>query len=66
MNEWAVNNSISMKIDDLIPYDSNPRYHSPEQILQVANSIKEFGWTMPVLIDEKKRDYSRSWENISR
>ena len=38
---------------DLIAYDSNPRTHSEEQIKQVANSIKEFGWTMPILVDEK-------------
>jgi ParB-like chromosome segregation protein Spo0J len=37
---------------DLIPYDSNPREHSEEQIQQVAKSIKEFGWTMPILVDE--------------
>ena len=51
-NEWAVKNTITKNIDDVVPYDSNPREHAPEQIEQVANSIKEFGWTMPILIDE--------------
>ena len=51
-NEWAVQNTITKNIDDVVPYDSNPREHAPEQIEQVANSIKEFGWTMPILIDE--------------
>jgi hypothetical protein len=51
-NEWAVQNTITKNIDDIVPYDSNPREHAPEQIEQVANSIKEFGWTMPILIDE--------------
>ena len=51
-NEWAVQNTITKNINDVIPYDSNPREHAPEQIEQVANSIKEFGWTMPILIDE--------------
>ena len=50
--EWAVNNTVTKNIQDLIEYDSNPREHAPEQIQQVAESIKEFGWTMPILIDE--------------
>lgn len=37
--------------DDLIPYASNSRTHSEEQILQIASSIKEFGFLNPVLID---------------
>jgi len=51
-SEWAVQNTITKNIDDIVPYDSNPREHAPEQIEQVANSIKEFGWTMPILVDE--------------
>lgn len=39
-------------IGDLIPYANNSRTHSDEQITQVASSIKEFGFTNPVLIDE--------------
>ena len=35
----------------LIPYARNSRTHSPEQVQQVANSIREFGFTNPVLID---------------
>lgn len=37
---------------DLIPYVNNSRTHSDEQITQVASSIKEFGFTNPILIDE--------------
>ena len=40
------------KVSDLIPYANNSRTHSEEQINQVASSIKEFGFTSPVLIDE--------------
>tara|TARA_R110000803_G_C11941595_1_gene316649 strand:+ start:68 stop:1246 length:1179 start_codon:yes stop_codon:yes gene_type:complete len=36
----------------LIPYVNNARTHSEQQIKQVAASIKEFGFTNPVLIDE--------------
>lgn len=40
------------KVSSLIPYVNNSRTHSDEQISQVASSIKEFGFTNPVLIDE--------------
>ena len=39
-------------INDLIPYANNTRTHSEEQINQIASSIKEFGFTNPVLIDK--------------
>jgi DNA modification methylase len=39
-------------INDLIPYVNNARVHSEEQILQIASSIKEFGFNNPVLIDK--------------
>lgn len=39
-------------ISTLVPYARNSRTHSPEQIKQIENSIREFGWTMPVLVDE--------------
>ena len=41
------------KVSDLIPYANNSRTHSDEQVNQVASSIKEFGFTNPVLIDEQ-------------
>ena len=39
-------------IEKLIPYVNNSRTHSDEQVAQVAASIKEFGFTNPVLIDD--------------
>jgi len=39
-------------IDKLIPYARNARTHSDEQIGQIAASIKEWGWTTPILVDE--------------
>lgn len=39
------------KVDDLIPYARNARTHSPEQVARIASSIKEFGWTNPILTD---------------
>ena len=38
-------------IGDLIPYVSNARTHSDEQVAQIAASIKEFGFNNPVLVD---------------
>jgi ClpP class serine protease len=45
-------NIESLKIKDLIPYAKNSRTHSAEQVSQIADSIKEFGWTNPVLVSE--------------
>lgn len=42
---------IKKNVNDLIPYARNSRTHSDEQVLQIASSIKEFGFTNPVLID---------------
>lgn len=38
-------------VTELIPYVKNSRTHSDEQIAQIAASIKEFGWTNPILVD---------------
>ncbi|MCA3171335.1 MAG: ParB N-terminal domain-containing protein, partial [Burkholderiales bacterium] len=39
-------------IEKLIPYARNSRTHSSEQVDQIAASIKEWGWTVPILVDE--------------
>jgi site-specific DNA-methyltransferase (adenine-specific) len=39
-------------VADLIPYAANSRTHSDAQVAQIAASIKEFGWTNPILIDD--------------
>ena len=39
------------QLNDLIPYANNPKIHPPEQIDQIANSINEWGFTIPLLID---------------
>jgi ParB family transcriptional regulator, chromosome partitioning protein len=44
---------IYRKTDDLIPYVSNSRTHSEAQVAQIAASIREFGFTNPILIDEE-------------
>lgn len=41
------------KLGDLKPYENNARTHSDEQVAQICASIREFGFTNPLLIDEK-------------
>ena len=52
MSQWAADSVKKRLVDDLIPYDRNPKIHPDSQIKQLANSIREWGWTMPILIDE--------------
>jgi hypothetical protein len=40
-----------VNIDALIPYVRNTRTHNDAQVAQIAASIKEFGWTNPILVD---------------
>jgi ParB-like nuclease domain len=43
------------RIARLMPYANNARTHTPAQITKIAASIREFGWTNPVLVDSKRR-----------
>ena len=45
----------SKPIDSLKPYPGNPRTHAKKQIRQIANSIKTFGFTNPVLMNAEDR-----------
>ena len=42
---------VEKSVETLIPYIKNSRTHSDAQIAQIAASIKEFGWTNPILVD---------------
>lgn len=42
-----------LPVASLVPYAANARTHPPEQIAQIAASIAEFGFTVPVLVDER-------------
>lgn len=44
---------VYKKVNELIPYINNSRTHSEEQVNQIVASINEFGFTNPLLIDEK-------------
>lgn len=41
----------SVKVDQLKPYENNPKEHPPEQIDRIAMSIQEYGFTVPVVVD---------------
>ena len=42
---------VYAELDTLIPYARNSRTHSDEQVAQIAASIREFGFTNPILVD---------------
>ncbi|XIA64763.1 ParB/Srx family N-terminal domain-containing protein [Bradyrhizobium sp. TZ2] len=50
MDGLAQTRTVEMwPVERLRPYERNSRRHSPEQIEQIAASIREWGWTMPIL-----------------
>ena len=49
---WPADKVERWPIAKLIPYARNARTHSPEQVDQIAASIREWGWTNPVLVAE--------------
>jgi DNA modification methylase len=50
--EWPADSVERWPIERLIPYAKNARTHSDAQVAQIAASMKEWGWTNPVLADE--------------
>ena len=51
MQEKPALKIVYRQVADLIPYARNARTHSDEQVTRIASSIKEFGFTNPILID---------------
>jgi len=49
---WPADQVSRRPISELMPSARNVRLHSDEQIEQIVASISEWGWTMPILIDE--------------
>lgn len=52
MTAWPADSVERRLVAELIPYARNSRTHTDEQIDLVANLIRKFGWTTPILIDE--------------
>ncbi len=49
---WPAQSSELWSIEKITPYARNSRTHSDEQVAQIAASIREWGWTNPILVDE--------------
>ena len=41
---------VAKSIGDIKPYENNPR-NNDDAVDAVANSIKEFGWQQPIVVD---------------
>src|SRR3954452_7471015 len=52
MQEWPADRVERWSLDRLVPYARNARTHSDAQVAQIAASVREWGWTVPVLVDE--------------
>ena len=50
---WPADQIERCPIAGLIPYARNSRTHTDDQVAQIAASIREWGWTIPVLVDEE-------------
>ena len=50
---WPSANVTTWSLERLIPYARNTRTHADAQVAQIAASIREWGWTMPILADEE-------------
>lgn len=50
---WPADAVERRAVASLVPYGKNARVHSPQQVAQIAASITEWGFTNPVLVDDK-------------
>src|SRR5918998_5457334 len=50
--EWPADEAQRWPLERLVPSARNARTHSDAQVAQIAASIREWGWTTPVLVDE--------------
>jgi DNA modification methylase len=53
MTSWPADKVERRPISALVPYARNARTHSEAQVAQIAASMREWGWTNPVLVDEE-------------
>lgn len=53
LQPWPADSVERWPLARLIPYARNARTHTPDQVKQVAASMREWGWTIPVLADEQ-------------
>ena len=47
---WAADRVERRSVESLVPYAHNARTHDAAQVAKLADSIREYGWTIPVLM----------------
>ncbi len=52
MQHWPADQVERWPLERLVPYARNARTHGEAQVAQIAASVREWGWTVPVLVDE--------------
>lgn len=52
-NSWPADKVERRSVKSLLAYPRNAREHSPQQVDQIVASMKEYGWTVPILVDEQ-------------
>ncbi|MFM0224157.1 ParB/Srx family N-terminal domain-containing protein [Paraburkholderia dipogonis] len=50
--EWPADAIERRPLDSLVPYAKNARLHSDAQVAQIAGSMREWGWTAPILVSD--------------
>jgi DNA modification methylase len=55
MNNMKFPELKNLPVSSLVPYERNARTHGADQVEQLMRSIKEFGFTNPLLVDEQNR-----------
>lgn len=45
----------TIDVNDLLPYANNPKEHPEEQVKKIADSIHEYGYTVPIIVDADNR-----------
>ena len=53
LRHWPADQVERWSIERLKTYASNPRLHSEADLDKIAASIRKWGWTMPLLVDEQ-------------
>jgi len=51
---WPADQVERWPVKKLVPYARNARTHSEAQVAQIAASIREWGWTNPVLVATRR------------
>lgn len=53
LTNWPADRVERWEVERVLPYARNARLHTSEQVTKIAASIERWGWTIPILVDEK-------------